>query len=295
MANITIAGGTGFIGQALQYALSLQGHRVFILTRHPKAPNQFLWDPKHAVIDLSIVGKTDILINLCGENIGGGRWTKDRKQKLKQSRIDTTKFLYQNFKSSTRLKKYIGASGIDCYSKDSSGKIHDESSPFGEDYVAQLVKEWEESADRFSNKCIVQKLRISMVLDKEFGALQKLLPLVKSGFASPIGSGEQTMNWVHIHDAVMAFVHLIESSQSGVFNLTGTPLSNADFMRQFANQLKKPFWMPKVPAFVLKLMFGEMANLLLKGVPADNSALKNLGFEYKYENLGSALSQLFPR
>ena len=294
MAKIIIAGGTGLIGKALEQMLVEQQHDVFIFTRKPKKPNHIAWDPAIGKIDSSKIEGTEILINLCGENVGAQRWTDVRKQVLFSSRIGTTKLLHQHFQKVSSLKQYISASGINCYPLDSTKKLQ-ENDAYGSDYLSQLVKEWEAAANLFEPQATVCKLRISMVLDRHNGALQKLLPLVKLGIASPLGSGNQWMSWVHIDDAVNAFVFAINQKLSGTFNLTGKQVSNSAFTRKLMHSHGKKMRFPKVPSFVMKLVLGEQATIVLDGTLNDNSLLKEKGFHYQYEELSSAMQNLFEK
>ena len=132
-----------------------------------------------------------------------------------------------------------------------------------------------------------------MVLDKEDGALQKLLPLAKWGVLSPMGNGKQWMNWVHIEDVSSAYVFAIENNLDGAFNLTGQPEKNTDFTKALLKSQGRRLIFPKIPSFVLKMILGEQATIVLDGVKGDNSKLKNLGFTYKFETIESAFTDLF--
>jgi uncharacterized protein len=292
MAKIIIAGGTGLIGKALEKALEKDQHEVFIFTRTPKKPNHISWDPTKGTLDSTKIEGTEILINLCGENVGSQRWTSVRKQVLSSSRIGTSQLLHQYFQEIGTLQQYLSASGINCYPLESSKKMQ-EKDAFGSDYLSQLVKEWEAAANLFEPEVPVCKLRISMVLDRKEGALQKLLPLVKFGIASPLGSGKQWMSWVHIDDVVGAFVFAINEKLSGAFNLTGTQVTNTEFTRELMQSNGRTMRFPKVPAFFMKLVLGEQATIVLDGTQNDNALLKEKGFHYQFEELSVALKALF--
>jgi|TARA_R110000737_G_scaffold61221_1_gene88280 uncharacterized protein (TIGR01777 family) len=293
MAKIVIAGGTGMIGQRIEKLLLAKNHEVFILTRSPKKANHIAWDLENKTIDTLKIEGTNYLINLCGENIGSKRWTKKRKVELHDSRIGTNTFLYEKFKGLKSLNQFLSASGINCYPLDSIDTPQLEKDAYGSDYLSQLVRAWEESADLFSDDALVAKIRISMVLDKEDGALQKLLPLAKWGVLSPMGNGKQWMNWVHIEDVSSAYVFAIENNLDGAFNLTGQPEKNTDFTKALLKSQGRRLIFPKIPSFVLKMILGEQATIVLDGVKGDNSKLKNLGFTYKFETIESAFTDLF--
>lgn len=295
MAKVIIAGGTGLIGRALEEELTARQHSVFILTRRPSKPNHILWNPDKKELDRTKIESTEILINLCGENVGEGRWTQKRKKQLLDSRVETTSFLLDVFHTLPSLKQYISASGINAYPLDQRDMEMEETDAFGSDYLSQLVKKWETAADQFSDIVPVCKMRISMVLSAEGGALQKLLPLVKFRIASPIGKGNQCMTWVHIEDVARAFSHAIRHQLDGAFNLTGEPITNRLFMHELMKVHGRKMWAPNVPAFILKWIMGEQATIVLDGVYADTKKLKATGFEFKYPNLTLAFQNLFPK
>ncbi len=294
MAKIIIAGGTGLIGQALEKELFAKQHEVFILTRSPRKVNHIAWDPNKRTIDKEKILGTEILINLCGENVGEGRWTDKRKKELLDSRVETTKFLFEEFHNQKSLLQHLSASGINAYPLDQRAKEMKEDDAFGSDYLSQLVKKWEEAADIFARIVPVCKLRISMVLSENGGALEKLLPLVKYRIASPLGTGNQCMTWVHIDDVARAFAHAIEHKLDGSFNLTGIPTTNRLFMNELMKVNGRKMWAPNVPAFVMKLIMGEQSVIVLEGIYADAGKLRSTGFDYKYAQLNQALINIFP-
>jgi uncharacterized protein len=293
MAKIVIAGGTGMIGQQIEKLLLEKNHAVFILTRNPKKPNHIFWDLHKKTIDSEKIQDTNYIINLCGENIGSKRWTQKRKAELHDSRIGTNTFLYDTFRSINSLQQFISASGINCYPLEPKDVLWKEKDAFGTDYLSNLVQQWEDSADLFSEIVPVCKIRISMVLDKNDGALQKLLPLSRLGILSPMGNGQQWMNWVHIKDVANAFVFAVEENLNGAYNLTGQPVRNTAFIKALMKSNGKKMIFPKVPTFLLKLLLGEQATIVLDGAHCDNSLLKEKGYKYQYESVESAFTHLF--
>lgn len=293
MKTVLIAGGSGLIGKKLNQVLSKKGYKVYTLTRSAKHRGQIYWNPTQQTIEGKHLDKVNIIINLTGENIGEKRWTNERKKALRDSRVKTTQFLHSLVSNLPNLEYYISASGINCYDQDD--KIHTESDPFGKDFLSKLVKEWEAMSDLFESNCKVAKLRISMVLSKRGGALDKMLLPVKLGLGSPIGTGKQLMPWIHIDDLCNLFVYAIENELTGTYNATANCDSNHDFMKALAKALKRPFFMPKVPAFLLKLMLGEMAALVLNSTNASNEKVKNAGFIFQHEDIEATLSSFFKR
>lgn len=293
MKKIVIAGGTGLIGQKLEEHLSSKGHEVLILTRSPKSANHIYWDPTKGEIDKEKLESVEVIVNLTGAGIADKRWTDSRKKVLFDSRINTTDFLFERVDDFPKLTQYVSASGITCYGYISIGREFKENDPFGSDYLSNLVKDWENHADQFSTKGIsVSKIRISMVLSESGGALDRLKKIAKIGLASPLGNGKQEMTWIHETDLVRLFDHVISHALNGSWNALNDYCSNKEFMKALANRFNKSMWMPNVPGFVMKLAFGEMSEMLLKGVPVSNQAIKNTGFTFNYSSLKEALSDL---
>lgn len=293
--QIVIAGGTGMIGRKMRQYFENQGHSVRVLTRGvtQASKGMYQWDPYRQTIDPKALSECTVLINLCGEGIAEKRWTKERKQALYDSRIKTTQYLYSV--APPTLRHYISASGITCYGFDKGERLHLETDAFGLDDTAQLVQFWEHAADSFSSSCIVSKIRISVVLTRDGGALPKLEAPVKLGVGSRLGDGTQIMNWIHIDDLVGIFNHVLTHKLEGVYNAIAGNDSNAEFTQTLAEVLKKPYFFPPVPGFVMRVLFGEMADLLLKGARASNEKIKATGYSFVHEKLKSALRSLYKK
>lgn len=293
MKIILIAGGSGLIGKKLNHVLSSKGYKVHTLTRKARHRGQIYWNPSQQTIEGKHLEKVNIIINLAGENIGEKKWTVERKNALRDSRLKSTQFLHSLVSNFPNLEYYVSASGINCYERDD--KVHVETDPYGKDFLSKLVKEWEASSDLFENNCKVAKLRISMVLSKRGGALDKMLLPVKLGLGSPIGTGTQMMPWIHIDDLCNLFVYAIENELTGTFNASANCVSNHDFMKSLTKALNRPFFMPNVPAFLLKLILGEMSTLVLDSTNASNEKIKNTGFVFQHESIEPTLNSIFKR
>ena len=291
--KILIAGGTGFIGKELVHELHNAGHEVRILSRKSDAANIYIWNPAKKEIDVTAFKDVQVLINLCGSGIADQRWTSERKKDLHESRIGTNALLFSKIEYMPALEQFICASGINAYGFDVDNVQHPETDPFGTDFLSDLVKEWEKSADVFAMKCPVVKVRTAVVLGREGGALKRMLPAIKMGIGSPLGSGNQYMPWIHVEDLVGFMIHAINHQLEGAYNAVAQCDSNKTFMRTLAQQLKKPFFFPAVPAFVMRLLFGEMADVLLKGTSASNQKVIKSGFVFKYTTLVAALNNVF--
>lgn len=290
--KILIAGGTGFIGKALVQELRQGGHDVRILSRKAKETNVFAWNPDQGEIDVAAFEGVQVLINLCGSGIADQRWTKERKKDLLSSRAGTNAFLFSKIDHMPHLEQFISASGINAYGFDTADEQHLESDSFGIDFLSDLVKEWEKSADVFAVKCPVVKVRIAVVLGADGGALKRMLPAIKLGAGSPLGTGKQFMPWIHATDLVGIIIHAIDQKLNGAYNAVAQCDTNQVFMKELAQQLKKPYFFPAVPSFVLRALFGEMADVLLKGTSASNKKIQSVGYSFKFASLDKALTDI---
>jgi len=281
--SILIAGGTGLIGRELTKQLRKKGMRVRILTRGESQPEKglFHWDPAGGKLDPAALDGVTVIVNLSGAGIGDKRWTKKRKKELFDSRVGATECLWQHAAGLPSLRHFLTASGAVCYGFENDEKVYKETDPFGTDLLSRITEEWEAAADLFSQKCLVTKVRTAVVLDSKEGPLPKMAAPIRWGFGSVLGSGKQPMPWVHLHDMARAYVFLIEQQLEGAYHVNAGNTDNATLTRYLAKALKRPLWMPRVPAFVLKLMLGELSELVLKGCKVDNSLLVSKGFTYK--------------
>ena len=291
MKNILIAGGTGLVGRKLAQLLQNNGHKVSILSRNPTNKDEYSWDPKAETIDESILADVEVLINLSGAGIADKKWTNQRKLELQSSRVGTNIFLYAQVQKMPKLKHYICSSGINAYGY-KNDKEYSEEDPFGVDFLSQLVRVWELSADQFKTHCKVAKIRTAMVLDSDGGALKRMVPIVKIGIGSALGSGKQYSPWIHSYDLAHLFTHVIEKELKGCYNALAGSVTNKLLMKGIATTLNKPFWFPNVPSFALRLLYGEMALMLLNGVRASNQKILDSGFEFKFKELDEALTDV---
>jgi uncharacterized protein (TIGR01777 family) len=292
---ILLAGGTGLIGKQMQAFLQKQGHEVRVLSRKPSdlSKNIFHWEPTKEEIDVTALNGVTTIINLSGAGIADKRWTTERKREMIDSRVQPTHFLASLAPQMSELKQYISASGINCYGYDNHAKVYQENDPFGKDFLSQVVEKWEQAADTLSPYCVVSKIRISVVLTAEGGALETIAKPIKMGLTSALGSGKQWMPWIHIDDLIKIFNFVMENRLEGSFNANAKNVNNLVFTETLAKQLHKKRWLPNVPAFVLKTILGEMATVVLEGVNASNEKIKKAGFVFQYEHLSDALKEVY--
>ena len=291
MNNILIAGGTGLIGKRLTTYLESTGNTVFILTRKPTAANHIFWNPSTHEIDVTKLGSITHLINLCGASLAGKRWSNAYKKELLDSRIQPAQFLLANIQHFPKLSHYITASGINCYPLNQA-KVYTETDGFGTDFVSQLVKQWEETSELFSPHCLVSKIRISPVLDKQGGALVEIMKPIQAGFGAALGDGNQAMPWIHYVDLARIFDFVLQHQLAGAFNAVAETSTNKEFTAICAESISKKIRLPNLPAFMVKLLFGEMSMLLLEGVQASHEKLTKAGFTFQHTDLKEAISSL---
>jgi len=298
--HILISGGSGFIGSALTDSLLADGHQVLILTRNPQKAIvnggaksigwEDLGDPKGG----DLLSQVEAVVNLAGESIGAGPWTKKRKEQILSSRLVAGKQLTEAIrKTSRRPKVFIQASAAGYYGAGHAEPVT-ETAPAGSDFLAEVCKAWEASTRSVEGLGVRRAvIRTGVVLSKDEGPLPRMLLPFHLFVGGPLGSGKQGFPWIHPADEVAAIRFLIENEKAGgVVNLCSPkPLSNADFGRIIARVLKRPYWLP-APAFALRLLLGEMSTLVLDGQFMIPARLRELGFRFRFENAESALEDL---
>ncbi|WP_266362547.1 TIGR01777 family oxidoreductase [Tellurirhabdus rosea] len=295
--TVLITGGTGVIGRRLTQLLLQQGFQVSYLSRSSKpVPNVrvFPWDVHRGTIDPSAVTTADYIIHLAGAGIADGRWTDERKQEIIDSRTQSTLLLARTMlETGHRPKSFVSSSAIGFYGGDTGDRILTESSPAGTDFMGLVTQAWEESVEAVSALGIrTVKLRTGVVLTMDGGALPKLVQPVRLGAGAPLGSGKQYVSWIHADDLCRMYIQaMTDPSWTGVYNaVAAKPVTNAELTRQIAKVLDKPLFLPNVPAFSLRLLFGEMAVVVLGSSRVLNQRIQQqTGFVYSFQTLKSAL------
>lgn len=294
--RILLTGGTGLIGSALVKRWQNQ-HQLMVLSRSPAKVNSLFGSSVTAISRLSDVdfNTLDAVINLAGEPIVGKRWTEQQKQRLCQSRWQLTEQVVNAIKAAkTPPGVLISGSAVGIYGRQHTQRITEDFNHFHNEFSHQLCQRWEtialEATSPSTRVCI---LRTGIVLSANGGALQKMLLPFKLGLGGRIGNGEQYMSWIHIEDMVRLIDFLLlHPTLTGLFNATApTPVTNAEFSRLLGKTLQRPTLLP-MPAVVLKLMLGEMADLLLTGQRVIPANLSKAGFEFNYSELEKALQAL---
>jgi len=288
--KVLIAGSSGLIGNALVSYLQLQGFQVGRLLRHQQDEHPY-YDIDSCRFYLKDFSHPDIIINLAGENIADGRWSAQKKQRLIDSRIQTTACLAEHFKA-TPPKVFINASAIGFYGERGNTLV-DEKSDAGDDFVSHLAQQWEKSCQLLQSSTRLVKIRTGIVLSKEGGALSKMLPAFKIGLGGKVGSGQQWMSWIDINDICDAILFIIQHNEvSGPINLVSpNPVNNQEFSQQLSQQLSRPCLFP-LPDFIVKLLFAEMGKeLLLASTRVIPNKLLDAGFTFSYPLIAQSLSK----
>lgn len=299
MLTILISGGTGLVGKHLSQKLKEKGYRVAVLSRTSKEDSNipaFAWDIEKKQIDKEAIETANCIIHLAGAAIAEKRWTAQRKQLIIDSRVKSGQLIFDKVKENkNKLKIFISASAIGYYGAITTDKIFTEADAPANDFLGETCKQWEGVADRFEELGIrTVKIRTGIVLSKQGGALEKMITTVKMGIGSPLGSGKQYMPWIHIDDLCGIYIKAIEDSQmKSVYNAVAPDhKTNMDYVKILARLLKKPLWFPNVPSIAIKIIFGSMSAIILKGSRVSSEKIRAAGYNFLFPDLESALTDL---
>jgi uncharacterized protein (TIGR01777 family) len=269
---------------------------VIRLVRHePREPSEVQWNPSRPS-NLSPAGELDAVVHLAGENIAAKRWTSQRRDQLRASRVDVTRNLVQSFLTLPRPPTvFVTASATGWYRTDISDP-QNESAPAADTFLGRLVRDWEAAAFEARTLGIrTVATRFGVVLAKEGGMFARLLPIFRLGLGGPVGAGEQILSWVTLEDAVAAIRFVLETPMDGPVNVVAPqPVPQREFAAALARALHRPAWI-RTPAWALRILFGEMADaLLLSGARVIPTRLQAAGFEFQHPTLEQALRAILP-
>lgn len=297
--NILITGGTGLLGKQLTQALLDKGHGVSHLSRRPgndPRVKTFIWDVGKGEIDEQCINGVDLIIHLAGANVAEKRWTTGRKADLIRSRTGSIALIYALLRRKKhQVSKVISPSGTGYYG-DNGDEVLTEAHPPAHDFLGECCIAWELAVDEGLALGIdTLKFRTGVVLTTEGGALPQLAMPVKLGIGSPLGSGKQWVSWIHHDDVINMYLYGIEHPElTGVFNMVAPhPVTNKQLTKAVAKALKRPLWLPNVPAFLIKLLFGEMATMVLSSICADAGKIEQAGFRFSYPDVNGALNEIY--
>lgn len=298
--TILVTGGTGLIGKALAKVLKAQGYSLILLSRSRELPSHydkvFQWDATNRRFDYAALdGVTDI-IHLAGAGIADKRWTEQRKKEIVESRVAPLQAIRAALiERGQKINTLVSGSAVGWYGSISDSLMHTETEPAAADFMGETCQLWERAANAFSD-CSerVVTIRTGIVLDTESGAFPSLLRAAKLGLGAPLGTGRQQMPWIHRDDIVAVYKTALENNTYvGPINATATECcTNYMFIKVLCLEAHRPFWPIPVPPLFLRVLFGEMANVVLHGSRISNQKLKSLGFSFRHSELSETLREL---
>ena len=291
--KILISGSHGLVGSALMKALEVDDHEIYKLVRHyPGSPSEIEWSPDRYSIALSLIEGFDAVVHLAGESIAEGRWTDEKKKRIRDSRVKGTSLLGDALANlSQPPKTFLCASAIGYYGSRGEENLT-EASAAGSDFLSEVCVEWEKATESAQQKGIrTVNARFGIILDKEGGALKKMLPPFRMGIGGRIGDGKQWMSWIALDDVIGAlkFALTHETMQGPVNYVAPNPVRNAEFTKALGHALSRPTIFP-IPEFGVRLAFGEMGDaLLLTSQRVEPKRLLADGYRFEYARLDEAL------
>ena len=296
--KVLITGGTGLIGKRLTQMLLKQGYEVAFLSREKSnipSVQVFEWNIQKGYLDEGALDNLHFLVHLAGTNVGEGRWTEERKKSILESRTESIRLIARKLvEKQIKPAAFVSASGISYYGQDTGEARNTENTPAGNDFLSHVSFEWEKAADEIAALGVrTVKLRTGIVISKDGGAIPKMALPARFGVGAPLGSGKQWMSWIHLDDMCRLYIEALENgSWQGAYNAVASPpVTNEALTKAICKALNRPQWLPNVPAFALKLAFGEMAAVVLGGSYVVNERIADeTGFVYQYGDLGSALA-----
>jgi uncharacterized protein (TIGR01777 family) len=301
LKNILITGASGLIGTRLTEMLIGRNHHVSHLGRSKKAGNvpSFVWDVDNNKLDEDALTNVDTIVHLAGASVGEKRWTNERKNEILESRIRSTRLLFETLrKGNHKVTSFVSASAIGYYGFESDGKFISEQHPAGTDFLASVTRQWEEETEKITGLGLrTVKLRIGIVLSEKGGALKQMATPVKFLVGAPLGSGNQYISWIHLDDLCNMFIKAIQdSNMRGAYNAVApNPVTNRELTKVIASALKKPLILPPVPKFALAIILGEMAEIVVTGSKISPEKIMKEGFQYQYTRVEDAVRALLTK
>ncbi|WP_303310466.1 TIGR01777 family oxidoreductase [Hymenobacter sp. BT730] len=298
--KVLIAGGTGLIGTRLSEMLIDAGYDVAHVSRQsgPSHYRRFRWDLRAKTIDEAAVPYADYIINLAGSSVSDGKWTDERKRDIMESRLGGTNLLVRELRERpNHVRAFISASAIGIYGDAGDKLVNEETPPASsKDFLADVAHQWELAAEQASALGVRTVIsRIGIVLSSHGGALPAMARPVKLMAGAPLGSGQQFMSWIHLDDLCRLIIQMMEESHwEGTYNaVSPNPVRNKEFTQMLAEVMHRPLVLPKVPEFGLKLMMGEMSEIVLASQRVSAEKILHEGFTFEYPQLHEALESFY--
>ncbi|MEX1189915.1 MAG: TIGR01777 family oxidoreductase [Bacteroidia bacterium] len=300
MKTVLITGGTGLIGMKLSKMLKQKGYTLHLLSRSNTPVENydkvFTWNIHQRELDeTALDGVTDI-IHLAGAGIADARWTDSRKELIISSRVDSIALIEESLrKRNQKVQSLISGSAVGWYGARTDAMTHVEAEPAADDFMGETCRKWELAVDAFDDIAErIVKIRTGVVLAKDGGALPTMKMPFNFFVGSPLGSGKQQIQWIHLEDICRVFLDAVENdAYRGAYNASATEsCSNREFSKTLAKVMNRPILPITVPSFALKMVLGEMSAVVLEGSRVSNKKLLSQGFEFKFNNLEDALKDL---
>lgn len=295
--NVLLTGGSGFVGKYLTNILITAGYSVSVLSRSDKENTSdityYKWDLDKNYIDENAVLNADFIIHLAGEGIVEKRWTEKRKKAILESRIKPIDLIFSVLeKNNKKLNAFISASAVGIYGAFTSDRVCTEETPPANDFLGKTCQIWESTVDKIGALGIrTVKIRTGIVLGKDQGFLKKVAPSFKYGFGSILGTGKQYLPWIHIEDLCQIYCKSVSDElMHGPYNAAVTDnTTNASFSKILARLYGYAIWLPKVPAFILKIALGQMSEAVLTGQRVSSEKIQSTGYEFQFTDIEKAL------
>ena len=291
---VLITGANGMLAKYLGKQLSME-YNVRYLSRKVTKDDEYLWDLKNHYIDPRGLIGVNYIIHLAGSSVMNKRWSKEQKQTIFSSRVDSARLILDELKKhKLNIDAFISASAIGYYGTTTTETIFTEESPKGNDFLSSVCGEWERVTKLFKSENIAERvsiLRCGLILAKDGGALKEIIKPIRYGFGSGIGTGHQYMPWIHIDDLCDMFKFIIQNKNiSGIFNAVSPEhITNIELTKNIAKLLNRKIWLPNIPSFIIKSLFGERAVILLQGSRVSSDRIINSGFIFEYDSIEKAL------
>jgi uncharacterized protein len=298
--KILITGATGLVGKEITDLLLQNGIKVNYLTtsknkiQHQPNFNGFYWNPAAGIIDEACLIGVTAIIHLAGASISK-RWTNAYKQEIIESRVLSANLLFNALKNNThQVEQFVSASAIGVYPSSIATIYNENFQDFNNSFLSNVVLKWEDAVNQIERLDIaVCKLRLGLVLSTQGGALAEILKPTRLGFGAAFGSGKQMQSWIHIHDLANMFLFALEKGLQGVYNAVAPiPVSNQELSKEVALTLGKPFFMPNIPKFIMRLVLGEMHTLLFESQNVSSKKIEKEGFEFQFKTIHTCLNDL---
>jgi len=296
-----ITGGSGLVGTALTDLLLQKGYHVSHLGRSPSLGKVkcYRWSVTGNYIGPKALEGVDAIIHLAGESVAEKRWSQSRKKEILESRTKSSELICEILKTQpNQVKVVVSATAVGYYGLSTSDEWYDETCEPGNDFLASVCKAWEASTDPIQALGIrLVKIRVGVVLSNNGGALIQMAQPVKWGFGAALGSGKQWVSWIHITDLCQIFLKAIENeTMTGIYNAVApNPVTNKELNQTIAQALQRPLWLPPVPEFALRILLGEMSQIVLTGARVDCSKVKSAGMTFDFTDANLAVKNLLEK